>query len=275
MFHKTNFSADSEAKKTQPPSGPAPVTPVGESLLDNLVYLRTRFGISSDLMIRELNLCGFKAAVITMEGMIDRHILADAFLLPITEIKGNKRTPEELMEHIRDDVLGSGDMLQVQTMEEVINLIASGFAAIAIDGVAYMILGGIQGFAVRGVSEPSSEVMLRGSREGFTEVIRIKLSMLRRRLKTPDLIFEMMKAGKTSNTDVCLCYMRGRVSEKLLRSVRQKMENLPLDVVLDSGYIQPFLENKHLSIFTSVNTTERPDTLCGKISEVLELVRRK
>lgn len=267
MFHKTNFSADSEAKKTQPPSGPAPVTPVGESLLDNLVYLRTRFGISSDLMIRELNLCGFKAAVITMEGMIDRHILADAFLLPITEIKGNKRTPEELMEHIRDDVLGSGDMLQVQTMEEVINLIASGFAAIAIDGVAYMILGGIQGFAVRGVSEPSSEVMLRGSREGFTEVIRINLSMLRRRLKTPDLIFEMMKAGKTSNTDVCLCYMRGRVSEKLLRSVRQKMENLPLDVVLDSGYIQPFLENKHLSIFTSVNTTERPDTLCGKISE--------
>ncbi len=267
MFHKTNFTADARPGHVQPPSGPAPATPISANLLDNLVYLRTQFGISSDLMIREIHLCGYQAAVITMEGMVNRHILADAILLPITEIKGSKRTPAELMEYIRDDVLGSGDMIQVRTMEELMNLIASGFAAIAIDGVDYMILGGIQGFAMRGVSEPASEVMIRGSREGFTEVIRINLSMLRRRLKTPDLIFEMMKAGKTSNTDVCLCYMRGRVSEKLLRNVRQRIENLPLDVVLDSGYIQPFLENKHLSIFTSVNTTERPDTLCGKISE--------
>lgn len=267
MFQKTRFTS---RRPAGPPtdSAPTPPRPISPVLLDNLVYLREQFGVSSDLMIRELNLGGFSAAIITIEGMVNRHALADTILLPVTQVKaGKQRDPEAFMTYLRDDVLASSDMIQVRAMEELINLIASGFAAIAVDGVPYMILGGVQGFAMRGVSEPSSEVMLRGSREGFTEVIRINLSMIRRRLKTPDLTFEMMQAGKTSHTDVCLCYLRKRVSEKLLRSVRERIENLPLDVVLDSGYIQPFLENRHLSIFTSVNTTERPDTLCGKISE--------
>ena len=49
--------------------------------------------------------------------------------------------------------------------------------------------------------------------------------------------------------------------------MRSRIANLPLDVVLESGYIQPFLENRRLSLFSSVGTTERPDTLCGKVAE--------
>ena len=61
--------------------------------------------------------------------------------------------------------------------------------------------------------------------------------------------------------------MRDRVSQRLLRGVRRRLRHCTLDMVLDSGYIQPFLEGKRRSVFTGVDTTERPDTLCGKIAE--------
>ena len=120
---------------------------------------------------------------------------------------------------------------------------------------------------IRGISEPSTEVTVRGSREGFTEAIRVNISMVRRRLKSPALAFEMLTAGKTTQTAVCLCYMQDRVSRRLLDDIRARIQDCPLEAVLESGYIQPFLENKRRSLFTSVEATERPDTLCGKVLE--------
>lgn len=261
---KELFHSSGGREKLAPP--PPPPRPIQASLMDNLVYLRAQFSVSSDLTVREMEAGGCSVALVTLEGMVDRHTIADAVLLPMSQVPVTG-DPVKLMEHVRDKVLGITDLLQVTTMDEMIGLVCSGFAAVLVDGVPYAVLGGFQNFKIRGVDEPSSEMTARGSREGFTEAIRVNISMIRRRMKTPEMTFEMMSAGKTSHTAVCLCYMRGRVSERLLDDVRSRIANLPLDVVLESGYIQPFLENRRLSLFSSVGTTERPDTLCGKVAE--------
>ena len=233
---------------------------------DNLNLVRDRFGVSADLIVRRLTVDGRSAAVLSVEGMVDRHLMADGVIVPLSHIHQGM-SALELMIHVRDHVLGFTDMLQTDTVDELIELMMSGFGAVLIDGVSYAVLGGLQAFMIRGISEPSAETTMRGSREGFTEAIRINVSMIRRRMKTPDLVFEMMSAGKSSRTAVCLCYRRDRVSSALLSDVRSRIAQLPLDVVLESGYIQPFLENDGRSLFSEVGTTERPDTLCGKIGE--------
>ena len=231
------FSIGKKARpKPQPKAPPKPPVPISGVLLDDLVYLRAQFGVSADLTVRRLTVCGRETAIVTIEGMVDRHMMANAVILPMTEMTGSY-TPEALIARIRDEVLGFTDMLQVTTMDELMNLVASGFGAILVDGVPFAVLGGLQNFMIRSVSEPSSEVTMRGSREGFTEAIRVNISMIRRRLKTPELVFDMMEAGKTSHTAVCLCYMKSRVSEELLAHVKEKIESLPLDAVLESGYI--------------------------------------
>lgn len=250
----------------QPKAPPKPAVPISGVLLDDLVYIRSQFGVSADLVIRRITVCGHETALLTLEGMVDRHMMADAVILPLTEMKG-EYTPDQLITRIRDEVLGFVDMLQVTTMEELMNLVASGFGAVLVDGVPFAVLGGLQAFMIRSVSEPSTEVTVRGSREGFTEAIRVNISMIRRRMKTPELTFEMMEAGSVSHTAVCLCYMRDKVSPELLAHVREKIETLPLETVLESGYLQPFLDSKPRGLFSGVNTTERPDTLCGKIME--------
>ncbi|MBQ9964902.1 MAG: spore germination protein, partial [Clostridia bacterium] len=242
-------------------------TPLSADLQQTLDLLRQAFSVSSDLVIREITVAGYAAAVVSIEGMIDRHMMTDAVLLPLSRMPSDYPTPDAVMHDVRTTVLGFVDMLEADTLERLSELLVSGFAAVLIDGVATAVLGGLQAFMIRSVSEPSTEVGVRGSREGFTEAIRINISMIRRRLKTPRLTFEMLTVGQESQTAVCLCYMRGRVSQTLLDEVRTRITNCPLDIVLESGYLQPFVEGERRSLFTGVDTTERPDTLCGKVAE--------
>ncbi len=242
-------------------------TPLTADLRQTIEALRRSFSVSSDLVIREITVAGYPSAVVSIEGMIDRHMMADAVLLPLSQMPPSYASPDEAMQAVRERVLGFVDLLTADTVERLSELIVSGFAAVLIDGVSEAVLGGLQAFMIRGVSEPSTEVGVRGSREGFTEAIRINISMIRRRLKTPRLTFEMLTVGAESQTAVCLCYMRGRVSPALLRQVREQVRTCPLDIVLESGYLQPFLEGERRSLFTGVDTTERPDTLCGKVAE--------
>lgn len=243
-------------------------TPINNTLRQTLDVLRERFDVSSDLTIREIIIAGKPSAVVSIEGMIDRHMMANAVILPLLQIENAAFSSSDgLMQTVRQTVLGSVDLLEAHTVEELTELIISGFAAVLIDGVDYAVLCGLQAFMIRSIDEPSSEMGMRGSREGFTEAIRVNISMIRRRLKTPLLTFEMSKVGTESKTAVCLCYMRDRVSKELLEDVRKRLRDCPLETVMDSGYLQPFLEGKRRSLFSGVDTTERPDTLCGKISE--------
>lgn len=118
-----------------------------------------------------------------------------------------------------------------------------------IDGIEKVIVAGVQGFQFRSVSEPSAEENVRGSREGFTEPIRINMTMVRRRVKSSALKMELMKAGVKSNTDLCLIYQTDMVAPELLRDIRRRIREIPTDIILESGYIQPFLDTDITSIF--------------------------
>ena len=241
--------------------------PLSPSLAETIQALKRQFNNSADLVIRPVCVCGYQVAVASVEGMVDRHAVADAIILPMVQLCGDFSSPRSLFVHIKDHVLGIVDVLETDDIRQLSEWIVSGFAAVLVDGVNRAVLGGMQAFMIRSVSEPSTEATIRGSREGFTEAVRINMSMIRRRLKTPQLMFEMLTIGKTSQTAVCLCYLRDRVSSSLLEDIRSRLCQCPLETVLESGYVQPFLEEDPTAPFTGVGSTERPDTLCGKMAE--------
>ncbi len=242
-------------------------TPIPADLQQALDALRTAFAGSADLVVREARVAGHRAAFLSIEGMVDRQILSESVILPLLNLPPAYSDPAVLYHTVRESVVGFTDLLEATTVERLTELLTSGFAGILIHGVGRVLLGGLQAFAIRGVGEPSAETGVRGSREGFTEALRVNLSLVRRRLKTPQLTFEMHTVGNAGQTAVCLCYLRDRTSPHLLRWVRRRVRCCPLDMLLDSGYLQPFLEGPRRSAFTGVDTTERPDTLCGKLAE--------
>lgn len=252
-----NKSADNEKHKF-----------LSKSLTENLEYLKRELNETADLSIKYIEISGVSSAIITISGMISKDTFTQSVMNPIinSQIKGD--TAQEKYEYIRDNVVIACDQLQVSTFEEVFNAIMSGFALLAMDGCDCMLSLGVQGFPFRSVSEPSSEVMQRGSREGFVEPLMINITLIRRRLKSPNLKFETMEIGSESKTAICLCYLVDKVSPSVLSEIKNRLKNIKLETVIDSGYVLPYLDDQgDFSLFSGVGMTERPDTVCGKISE--------
>lgn len=244
-------------------------TPLSSNLLENLIYFRKDFDLSMDLTVREMKIDGTDAAIITMEGMINKINLANSVMNPIMMNSFPEgMSSEQKFSLISDDVLATSEQSVVYTYEEASYFTMSGFALILLDGYNAALAVGVQGFSVRSISEPTTEVMQRGSREGFIEAIRTNISLIRRRIKNPKLKFEMMSLGSLSKTDVCLVYIRDVVSHRILNKLREKLHKVDLETIMASGYLTTYLDdNKGFSFFSGVGSTERPDTLCAKIAE--------
>ncbi len=242
-------------------------TALHTDLANNIEIIQSSFDNSCDLTIHEICLNGMKGAVISIDNMINKDILAQAILKPLYAYPFSG-TPEGCLRDMQTKVIYTDDVSTIGTFEELYSRILSGFAVVALDGCDQMLSIGIQGFRTRSISEPESDVIQRGSKEGFVEPLRTNMSMLRRKLKTPYLQFEVLTAGRLSETEVCLCYLRNTVSEDILDRLRCKVKSIELDTVLAAGYLVPYLEEpEELSLFKSVGVTERPDTLCGKMTE--------
>ena len=253
-----------------PEDSPEPEQPavhIKASLQENMIYLYGQFGSSADLVIRDLTIAGTEAAIITCEGMVDKGLIARSVVEPILQAEHMPRRPQDQFEYIRSQVVTHIDTKDVYQFSQAVELLLSGFALLLIDGVACCEAYGVQGYPTRSIEDSETQAQERGAREGFVETLKMNMTLVRRRLKTPQARFESMTIGKSTNTMICLCYMQDRVDQDILDEVKRRLSRMKLDIVLESGYIQPFLDTSIKSMFSAVGVVERPDSFCAKVSE--------
>lgn len=228
-------------------------------------------GESSDLLINQIEICGIKSALVCCEGMLSTSTVTDLVLVPITRLNEmsvpEKFSADQLFEHIDTHMLLSVDRPVADNYGDTVRLINSGFAVLIAEGSAQALAFGVQGYSTRGVSEPTSGQNVMGAHDGFTETVRTNMSLIRRRMKSPFLKFELFVMGKRSHTDICLVYMTDRVPAGLINRIKKSLKNTDLETILASGYLRPFLEPEKAGIFETSGVTERPDVLCSKLLE--------
>lgn len=236
------------------------------SLDSSIDTIKRISGGSSDVLINRFVSGGISCALICCEGMVSASAMTELISDPITHIPVKKDAPE-LFHYISEELLLSADRPDVRDYDTLFRLIYSGFAVLIAEGMDFGLGFGVQGYASRSVQEPSGEGNVMGAHEGFTETVRTNMSQLRRRLKSPELVMEMMTKGEKSRTDICLCYMKDRVPQQLIESIKRSLEGMKSEAVLTTGYIRPFAEERKFRIFNTTGITERPDVLCSKLIE--------
>lgn len=241
------------------------------TLTEKLKTLKKMFANSADFTIREMTLSSQKpirAAIITIEGMCSKEVVALSVINPLLAHIYSESSADKTLDEIKTSVLTSSEIVEFNTLEDAVMFSTSGFAVLAIDKTDRMLAIGAQGFPFRGVNEPESEVVQRGAREGFTEPLRINMTLIRRRMKNPDLVFETLTVGSESKTQLMLCYLQKSVSTEILDKLRTRLKECNLETVLASGYLSEYIEDKgSKSLFSGVGISERPDTVCGKLTE--------
>ena len=240
---------------------------LNRDLMENMVKVRALSQNSTDLLERQIEVSGVPVAILMCEGMVNLQLFTQILVRPLTELSLENADGEAVARWVSRETVLSGDQKEFFTYDELFSFLMAGFVVLLIDGVDRGIACGMQGYNFRSVSEPSTEMNITGSREGFVEPIRVNQTMIRRRLRSPSLKFEMYPIGEKSRTDICLVYLTDTADPRMVEEVKRRLGKLSSDILLSQGYLRPYLEGQPLSPFSSVGTTERPDTLCAKINE--------
>ena len=124
-------------------------------------------------------------------------------------------------------------------------------------------------YPARTTSEPDTDRVMQGARDGFVETLVMNTALIRRRIRDPRLTMEHYNLGGSSSTDVVMCYMNGVADEKTVRKIREKLTRIgPQGVCL--GYqslAECFISRGWLNPFPKIRTTERPDTASAQVLE--------
>ena len=240
---------------------------LNRDLMENMVKVRALSQNSTDLLERQIEVSGVPVAILMCEGMVNLQLFTQILVRPLIELSLENADGEAVARWVSRETVLSGDQKEFFTYDELFSFLMAGFVVLLIDGVDRGIACGMQGYSFRSVSEPSTEMNITGSREGFVEPIRVNQTMIRRRLRSPSLKFEMYPIGEKSRTDICLVYLTDTADPRMVEEVKRRLGKLSSDILLSQGYLRPYLEGQPLSPFSSVGTTERPDTLCAKINE--------
>lgn len=113
-------------------------------------------------------------------------------------------------------------MDQEKEWEKITSSVLSGIFVLLIDGYREAVLIDARSYPSRSVEEPEKDKVLRGSKDGFVETVVFNTALIRRRIRDTDLRMEMMSAGKSSKTDIVLCYMDSRVDHGFLEKIKEK-----------------------------------------------------
>lgn len=259
-----------------PSDGPWSHYPVDPSLQLNLARIREDLGNSADLVVRELVIgaaAPLQAALLYVEGLADRVTIQEYILRPLVETR--RAVGESLPEALADlrslpalkQIFPHSDLKPVPSLREAEAAILRGDAAFFLDGLPTAVNFAAKGWKARVVEEPLTESVIRGPREGFTEVLRTNTSLIRRRLGTPGLRMEEHELGRVSRTKITLCYIEGIARPEIVAEVRRRLQRIQVDSILETGYLEELIEDQPLSPFPQIAKSERPDAVAGNLLE--------
>jgi len=240
------------------------------SLNENINIIKNIFINDTTIIYRELSvgkLAGTMCMLIYIDGMANSQIINENIIKPILLSEISYVNHSEIMDILMQKVLLTGDNRRLTNVDDIINGIIYGKTILFIDGFAEIISINTIGWVTRSISEPQSETIVRGPREGFTESMNVNLSLLRRRLVNPNLKSKFIKIGKQTKTQVCVCYIEGIAKEPILEELMKRLNNIHIDGILDSGYIEEMIKDAPYSPFRTIINTERPDVVAGKLLE--------
>lgn len=234
--------------------------------MKNLDYVKQRFEGCFDVKFRSIDTIIGKATMVFIDDLCNGQWMMEYTILPLRgfgKLKdSNISTPQDIL----DKVLDMSFTGVVKDQEDALTHILFGEAVVIFDEHDQMIFVDAKNMPRRGIGIPETEAVLKGPREGFNELIVDNVALIRRRVKNPDLKFEIVTLGSESNTAVAVSYIKGVAPESLVNYVKAKVEKLDLRFILDTNYIESNLKSDK-SFFDTVGYSEKPDEISAKLLE--------
>ncbi|MCL1819024.1 MAG: spore germination protein [Oscillospiraceae bacterium] len=216
------------------------------------------FPLNKDIVFRDFRRGGKSGFAVYIDGMASGEKIGDYILRPLLRSSG--------MSSILDALTISAVSAETD-FEKVVSAVLSGDTAVCEDGDANAYICETKGFDRRGVDKPIVENSIVGSQEAFNESIRTNTTLLHRIVKHPGLTTEMLTLGELNNLVCGMVYINGVADMELVEEVKRRLNGVEANFVQSGGMVEQFIEDRALSLFPTVTTTERPDNTAALLMQ--------
>ncbi len=234
----------------------------------NLDMFKTELGEGDnfDIIVREIKIADKQAALICIDGLVKDDILTEImqslFRLKKERLSGSvKKLLENGIPYI--------ELNTESKIDELLYAVLSGSILMLVDGCSEAFVIDARTYPARNPEEPDIERIVRGSRDGFTETIVFNTALLRRRVRDPKLRIKLLRVGKRSKADVCVCYIEDIANPDIVAEIVESISKIEIDAIpmAEKSVEELIMPGKWWNPFPRVRYTERPDVAATHLFE--------
>lgn len=247
--------------------------PLSSSLQSNADFIKQELGGSKDITFRRISLkepAQGEALIVYVQGFIDDQVLNEHVIQPLLDgnnaHEGTASTPDEQLDMIKETI-SLGLIVTVKDWAKLFSMLFLGGCIVMLEGSKHALFVNASGGMKRSITEPQTEMTVRGPREGFTESLLTNTAMVRRKLRSPKVWTENMVIGTISQTPIGIMYIKGLADENVLADLRERLKAIDIDGILETNYIEELISDQKWTLFPTVAHNERPDVIAGYLLE--------
>lgn len=228
-----------------------------------------REGESFDLVSRAVAGRNARFRVWTLEGLTRPESL-EKMLAALTGCADPGNGAEGDADRFAERNLPAGQVKVCRDFDALAGAVLGGCTAVFSDAFGPdALVADLRIYPVRDSEEPENDKVMRGSRDGFVENILTNVSLVRRRIRSPELTVRRVEVGRSTRTDVAVLWMEGRADADYVRDLTERIAGLGTDsLVLGHQSIAEAMSPRGwINPFPKLRTTERPDTAAASLLE--------
>jgi len=235
-------------------------------LNDNIDAMLSIMGHSIDFTYRVVRMANNqRAALIYLDGMVDMQAMQDGVIRPIME---RALVQDNVLDHMKDQVLESGNASYAHSMPDALEKIIAGSLLVLVEGVHTGLLISLPGWEERAVTESTTQSVVHGPQNAFTENVRTNITLVRRRVRDLRVRISSVTVGTMTKTDVAVMYINGVAEQKLVNDLLAKLGEVKQDGIFDGRYLEELItERKRQTVFPTFFNTDRPDSIAAGMLE--------
>lgn len=235
------------------------------------IFFHQKYSESADIVKRSFvkNKDSLPCFIVYIDGIVEKEDIQRFIITPLMEEQ--KREAKELLSKI----ITASEVSEVSSLKKAVENMHAGDTLLFIDGHPEAIVISTRSWNSRSLSPSSNESSVRGPKESFVETIRSNTALLRKKIKSDNLVIKHITVGSVSRTSVAVSYLHGKVNSELVDDIIKKISNSEIEILSDSGQLEGLLEHSSSSLFPQMQNTERPDKVAfelpkGKVAIIVD-----
>lgn len=236
------------------------MTLLTNNLTKNTELLAKEFShpINKSFIIREFQLhqTNQKCCVFLLESVTDINELEEHIIRPITT---SKSIDNKISLHTIKNNLSVKQIEEVTSIEQCVEGILNGQAILLLDLSYHGLSLDITKVEHRAIDKPQSENVIKGPNEGFVEALSVNMSLIRKSLRTKELISESAFVNGKIRGDIRIIYHKKIVNDQLLSNVKKRLNQISVKHIEGLPVLEQHIEERPYSLVPTVLHTERPD----------------